>query len=328
LFNKYKKKILISIAIGAIVYLAFSIYADFDKLISAFINFNWLWLPIILALSFLNYIFRFFKWHYYVNILDIKLTYKTSFLIFLSAFTMSVTPGKMGEVLKSYLLKEENGTPVSKSAPIVLAERLTDFVSIVLLCILGSIVFDYGQSLIIIIGLVFIFTIIILSIRSVSLKIISFFENFNFLKKHIQKIHTAYDSIYTMVRIKPLIIATIISLISWSFECIGFYLVINIFSESTGLEISILSATFIYAFSTLIGAIAMLPGGVGVTEASLTGLLVFSKISKDISVASTIMIRLATLWFAVFVGIIAIFIFQRITNKKIENINYENSQEK
>ncbi|MCX6164815.1 MAG: lysylphosphatidylglycerol synthase transmembrane domain-containing protein [Ignavibacteriae bacterium] len=260
MFNKYKKKILISIAIGALVYLAFSIYADFDKLISAFINFNWLWLPTILALSFLNYIFRFFKWHYYVNILDIKLTYKTSFLIFLSAFTMSVTPGKMGEVLKSYLLKEENGTPVSKSAPIVLAERLTDFVSIVLLCILGSIVFNYGQCLIIIIGLVFIFTIIILSMRNLSLKIISFFENFNFLKKHIQKIHTAYDSVYTMLKIKPLIIATMISLISWFFECIGFYLVINIFSEPVGLEISILSATFIYAFSTLIGAIAMLPG--------------------------------------------------------------------
>jgi uncharacterized protein (TIRG00374 family) len=241
---------------------------------------------------------------------------------------MSVTPGKMGEVLKSYLLKEENGTPVSKSAPIVLAERLTDFVSIVLLCLLGSIVFNYGQTLIIIIGLVFIFAIIILSIRNVSLKIISFFENFRFLKKHIQKIHTAYESIYTMVRIKPFVIATVISLISWSFECIGFYLVINIFSGSSDLQIGILPATFIYAFSTLIGAIAMLPGGVGITEVSLTGLLVFSKIPKDISVASTIMIRLSTLWFAVLVGIVAIFIYQRITNNNIENINFENYLEK
>lgn len=328
MFNKYKKKILISIAAGALVYLAFSIYADFDKLISAFIHFSWLWLPVILALSFMNYIFRFIKWQYYLNILEIKLSYKTSFLIFLSAFTMSVTPGKMGEVLKSYLLKEENGTPVSKTAPIVLAERLTDFVSIVLLCISGSIVFNYGQILIIIIGMIFIFTIILLSMKNISLRIIGFFEKINFLKKHIQKIHTAYESVYTMLKIKALLIATVISLVSWFFECIGFYLVINIFSNPIGLEISVLSATFIYAFSTLIGAIAMLPGGVGLTEASLTGLLVFSNIPKDISVASTIMIRLATLWFAVFVGIIAIFIYQRITNKRIENINIENSLEK
>jgi glycosyltransferase 2 family protein len=319
---------LISIAFGAIVYLSFSIYADFDKLISAFGNFNWFWLPLILALSFMNYLFRFFKWHYYIGILDIKLPFKTSFLIFLSAFTMSVTPGKMGEVLKSYLLKEENNTPISKSAPILLAERLTDFVSIVLLCLIGSYVFDYGQSIVIIIGVIFLLTIILLSSKSVSYKIISVFEKIKFLQKHIQKVHTAYDSMYQMIKIKPLLIATVISLFSWFFECVGFYLVINLFSKSAGMEISLLSATFIYAFSTLIGAIAMLPGGVGVTEASLTGLLVFSKIPKDISVASTIMIRLATLWFAVLVGIVSIFIFQRITDKKIENIIAENASDK
>lgn len=328
MFAKYKKKILISIAFGAIVYLGFSVYADLDKLLSVFGNFNWIWLPVILVLSFMNYIFRFIKWHYYLNILKIKLPYKESFLIFLSAFTMSVTPGKMGEVLKSYLLKEENGTPVSKSAPIVLAERLTDFVSIVLLCLIGSYVFNYGRIIILIIGLVFILTIIFLSIRSFSLKMIGILEKISFLKKHTEKIRTAYESIYQMIKIEPLIIATIISLISWFFECLGFYIVINVFSHSSGMEISLLSSTFIYAFSTLIGAIAMLPGGVGVTEASLTGLLVYSKIPKDISVASTIMIRLATLWFAVLVGIVSVFLFQRITNKKIENLNTENTSEK
>jgi uncharacterized protein (TIRG00374 family) len=328
LFAKYKKKILISIAFGAVVYLCFSVYADFDKLLSAFGNFNWLWLPVILSLSFLNYIFRFFKWHYYLHILEIKLSFKESFLIFLSAFTMSVTPGKMGEVLKSYLLKEENNTPVSKSAPIILAERLTDFVSIVLLCIIGSYVFNYGQAIILIIGLIFILTIVLLSMRGFSLKLISFLEKISFIKKHIEKIQTAYDSIYQMIKIKPLIIATLISLLSWFFECMGFYIVINVFTNSLGIETSLLSATFIYAFSTLIGAVAMLPGGVGVTEASLTGLMVLSKIPKDISVASTIMIRLATLWFAVLVGIVSVFLYQRLTNKKIENLGTENASEK
>lgn len=323
MFNKYKKKILISIAVGAIVYLGFSIYADFDKLISAFGNFNWYWLPLILTLSFLNYIFRFFKWHYYVNLLGIKLSYKKSFLIFLSAFTMSITPGKMGEVLKSYLLKEENNTPVSKSAPIVFGERLTDMISIVMLCLVGSYFFNYGQTLILLIGFFFLLSIILISSRTISLKIISFFGRIKIFKKHIEKIHTAYDSMYLMIKIKPLIIATIISLISWFFECMGFYIVINIFSGSSGLEVSILSATFIYAFSTLVGAVAMLPGGLGITEASLTGLLILSKIPKDLSVASTIMIRLATLWFAVLVGIVSVFIFQKITDKKIENIVME-----
>jgi len=326
LFSKYKKKILLSVVVGAVIFLAFSIYADFENLLDAFAEFNWLWFPVLLALAFGNYVLRFSKWQYYINVLDIKLPPKKSFLIFLSALVMSVTPGKMGEVLKSYLLKEENGTPISKSAPIVVAERLTDFISIVLLCIVGAFVFDYGKLFIIIAGIVFILFTLMLSSRNLSLKIISVFEKLKLISKHIQKVHTAYESIYQMLKIKPLLIAIIISVFAWFFECIGFYVVLKVFASSSGVEISLMIATFIYGFSTLVGAVAMLPGGLGATEASLTGLLVLLKISKGISVASTIIIRIATLWFAVVVGIIALSIYQRISHKSIESLKISKSE--
>ncbi len=306
------------------IFLAFSVYADFDKLLEAFSEFNWLFFPLILALSFLNYIFRFLKWEYYRKLLSIELSTKRSFLIFLSAFVMSVTPGKMGEVLKSYLLKEENGTPVAKSAPIVLAERLTDFISIIILCIVGAFVFDYGRTSIIIIGISFIGLTLLLSWKKACLYFISLLEKIKFLAKHAEKFHTAYESIYALVRFKPLVIATLVSVISWFFECIGFYIVLNVFSSTTNIEVSLLTATFIYGFSTLIGALAMLPGGLGVTEAFLTGLLQYLSIPKNISVASTIIIRIATLWFAVIVGIFAVIIYQKVSHKDLEEIQVPN----
>jgi uncharacterized protein (TIRG00374 family) len=320
LFSKYKKKILLSVVFGAVIYLAFSIYADFDKLLISFGKFNWWWLPLILAFSFGNYIFRFLKWQYYTKIINIEIPFKKSFLIFLSAFVMSVTPGKMGEVLKSYLLKEENGTPISKSAPIIIAERLTDFISIVLLCITGAYVFNYGQSLVILVGVFFLGVTIIISYKKLSLKLISLLEKIKFLSKHIQKIHTAYDSIYSLVKIKPLIIATLISLVSWFFECIGFFIVLKVFAQTSNIDVSLMTATFIYAFSTIVGAIAMMPGGVGATEAALTGLMILLQIPKDISVASTIIIRVSTLWFAVLVGIVSLYIYQLITKRTIEKM--------
>ena len=306
------------------MFLGFSIYADFDKLLSAFGKFNWMWFPVLLLLSFGNYVFRFFKWHYYTKIIKIKLPIGRSFLIFLSSFVMSVTPGKMGEVLKSFLVKEETGTPVSKSAPIVFAERLTDFLSIVFLCIIGAYFFNYGLEIIISAGVIFILCVLVLSSKKLSLRIIRLFEKIKYLKKFISKFHTAYESIYLMLRIKPLIIAFFISLLSWFFECVGFYVVLKVFSYSVEMvSVSLLIATFIYGFSTLIGAIAMLPGGLGATEASITGLLIFLKIPKDISVASTIIIRVATLWFAVIIGIIAIFFYQNITKHTIDSINFK-----
>lgn len=321
MFSKYKKKILLSAAFGALIFLGISLYADFDKLVSALGKFNWWYFPLILSLSFLNYIARFFKWEYYLKILQIKIAPLLSFKIFLSAFVMSVTPGKMGEVLKSYLLKEETGTPIAKSAPIIIAERITDFISIILICILGAYFFDYGRNVIIGVGIFFVAVTLILSFKKLSLTIIDSLERIKFLSKHVHKIHVAYESIYQLVKIKPLILAVLMSLVAWGFECGGFYFVLKIFSSTSGIDTNLLTASFIYCFSTLVGAIAMLPGGLGATEATLTGLLVILKIPKDVSAASTIIIRVATLWFAVVVGIVSVYFYNKHSKHRLDELD-------
>lgn len=321
MFKKYKRKILLSVSLGAIIFLAFSIYADFGNLMIAFSKFSWIWFPVVLALSFGNYLVRFAKWQYYLHILNIKLKPSKSFLIFIGSFIMSVTPGKMGEVLKSFLLKEETNTPVSVSAPIILAERITDFLSIVMLCSIGAVVFGYGIEIILATGIGFILLTLILSSKNLSHKIINFLTRIKYTAKHTDKIYSAYDSIYELVKIKPLILMVIASSAAWFLECLGFYTVLKVFSSVSNIDVSLLSATFIYGFSTLVGAIAMLPGGLGATEASLTGLLLLLKIPKDISVASTIIIRVATLWFAVILGVFAIQILNRKAKIDFERLD-------
>ncbi|MGB9696494.1 MAG: lysylphosphatidylglycerol synthase transmembrane domain-containing protein [Ignavibacteria bacterium] len=323
MFKKYKQRIILSIIAGVIVYLGFSIYADFDNLAKAVVGFNWLYFPLVLLLSLFNYLIRYFKWEYYLSLLNIRIKKTNSLLIFLSAFTMSVTPGKLGEVFKSYLLKEENGTSISYSAPIVIAERLTDFLSIVILCLIGAIVFNYGRILVVITGVVFILVIILISYRTLSIKIITLISKIRFLERYGIRLRNSYESIYLLVKIKPLLVVIALSVVSWFFECVGFYLVVNSFTET--IEVSILSATFIYAFSTLLGAIMMLPGGLGATEASLTGLLIYLKIPEALSVASALIIRIATLWFAIVIGIISLSIYQRRKIRPISEIPSEDN---
>ncbi len=326
MFSKNKKKILLSVAFGALVFLGFSIYADFDNLIRTFGEFSWIYFPLVLALSFGNYIIRYYKWEYYRKLLEIDLKPKASFLIFMATFVMSVTPGKMGELLKSYLVREENGTPISRSAPIILAERLTDFISVVLLCIAGAFVFDYGQGIIIGVGLFFLSGVILISSRKLSMKFISYLEKIKLLSRFANKFQEAYESIYTLVRIKPLIIATFVSAVAWFCECLGLYVILRVYSTISHIEVSLMSAVFIYGFSTIVGSIAMLPGGLGVTEASLTGLMVLMKIPKDVSVASTFIIRVATLWFAVLIGVIAVYFYQKYSHKDLDKLEISKAE--
>ena len=315
-----RNRVFLSIAIAALIYLVFMIYVDYEKVLSSFKNFNWYLLPILLLLSFGNYVSRFFKWEYYLKIIDVKLHKLDSLSIFMSGLIMSVTPGKMGELLKSYLVKQVNGTSISKTAPIVFAERATDFLSLTIMALTGAYFYDYGKNIIIIIGLIILTGLIIISNKKLFYKIISIISNFSFISKHILKIRTAYDSSSKLLSITPLLLMTLLSIVSWGFECFGYYLILTNFD----LKIDLLWAFFSYSFATIVGALSMLPGGLGVTEGSLTLMLVQKGLSEHSAFAATFIVRAVTLWFAVLVGAISVLFYQKRFGKIIFDSNFGN----
>ena len=318
MLKKIKRNILISLVITGIIYLGFSLYANFDKLVSVLAKFDWFLLPLLILLSLMNYFFRFLKWDYYLSILKIKIKKIDSFSIFTSGLIMSVTPGKMGELLKSYLVKEITLVPISTTAPIVLAERITDFVSLILITLIGAYYFNYGREVVIGVGIFFILILILLSNKTISFPILSLLEKIPFLRKYISHIYNAYESSYQLLKPLPLFYMTILSLISWSFECFGYHLIL----VNLHIEIGFLWAAFSYGFATIVGAISMLPGGLGVTEGSLTFMLIKNNYPKDLAVASTFIVRVVTLWLAVLVGIFSVTFYQKRFGKiKIETIS-------
>lgn len=322
MLQKIRNRILISIVLAAIIYIAFTIYADYEKVLNSFKNFNWILLPILLLLSIGNYLTRFFKWEYYLKIIDVKLHKVDSFSIFMSGLIMSVTPGKMGELLKSYLVKQVNNTPISRTAPIVLAERATDFLSLTFLALIGAYYYNYGKSITIIIGLVLLFGLIIISNRKFFEAIILILSKIRFVANHINKISTAYESSIKLLAFKPLITMTLLSIVSWGFECFGYYLILTNFK----MKIEILWAFFSYSFATIVGAVSMLPGGLGVTEGSLTYMLIQKGFIENDAITATFIVRAVTLWFAVLVGAVSLMFYQKRFGKIIIELNNESKE--
>ena len=80
------------------------------------------------------------------------------------------------------------------------------------------------------------------------------------------------------------------------------------FGEST----SVALCFFFYATSTLAGALVPVPGGLGVTEGALkTQMREVGHVSDGASTAAMILVRFATLWFAVVVGFVALSLLKR-----------------
>ncbi len=325
MLSKLRSKLFISLAIAALIGIVFSFYANISQLKEAFSTFSYEVVPLVLACAFVNYLSRFIRWEYYLHVLGIKVPRSESFMIFISSLSMSVTPGKMGELVKSYFLKSLRAVPISKSAPIVFAERITDFLDLLIISIIGAYSIGYEKRIIVVAGLIFVAGIGIISNRSLSMKIIRAGEKFPFIAKRIRPIETAYESSRMILGGKPLVISTFIGLIGWFAECIGFLLVL----DGLDVHLKFLSASFIYAFSTVVGAVSFLPGGLGATETSLTGLMILAKIPKNSAVAATLIIRASTLWFAVIIGVGMLSYMQKryavALNEKIENNSSESA---
>ena len=61
-----------------------------------------------------------------------------------------------------------------------------------------------------------------------------------------------------------------------------------------------------YSISLVIGALSLIPGGIGVAEASLVGLLTLQDIEFSDAVVAVVLIRLFTLWFSTISGFITL----------------------
>lgn len=315
MLQKLRKKILLSVVIGGMLYLALTIYADINQVLLTFMDFDWILLPVLLMLSLLNYFLRFLKWDFYLNVINVKLKKVDSLSVFLSGLIMSVTPGKLGELLKSVLVKEISHTPVSRTAPVILAERITDFLSLLVLASAGTLIYSFGTEITAGVALFLILVIGIISSKKISLYLITRLEKISLFKKYLVNMHSAYESAYLLLKPLPLILMTLLSLGAWGFECLGYYLILLNINFDPGL----LWASFSYSFSTIVGAISMLPGGLGLTEGSLTFLLIQKNVSKDLAVAATFIVRVVTLWFAVLVGIVSVIFYQ----KKFGKVNLD-----
>ena len=154
-----RNRILLPVVGGIILYILMSIWANVGQLREAFAEFELLWLPVVLALAFLNYILRYCKFYYYLHVLGISLKPAIGFLVFLASFVMAITPGKLGEVLKSVFIKDLTGAAKSRTAPIVVAERVTDLLAFIILMLLG--ISGFAGERVILLTMVVIFVLII-----------------------------------------------------------------------------------------------------------------------------------------------------------------------
>jgi len=305
------RRVLFALLLFVCLYGAIVVYNGLDKIRESLQHFHASAFVIACGLAFGNYVLRYFKWEFYLARLDIRGVPKwDSFLTFLSGFVLTVTPGKVGEVFKSFILFEAYDVAMTKTAPIVVAERATDVIGIVALIVFGA-AFGFGGGLVwagigagLVLGLL-----VVVANRKLSLGMIGLVARLpGKLGAVAPKLEAAYESLATMLRPRNLFVPSVLSAAAWMLECLALWVILGGFGETTSIPLS----TFFYATSTLVGAIVPVPGGLGVTESALMGqMTTMGHVGTSTATAAMILVRFATLWFAVIVGFFALSAMKR-----------------
>ncbi len=313
--ERLKKNLVVALGLGVAVYLVLAVVSGLDDLRAALASFDYRLIPAILGLVALSYAVRFVRWAYYLRLLGVRVPLGTNAAIFAAGLSMTISPGKLGEVLKSVFVKDVSGAPVARTAPAVVAERATDGTGMVLWGLLGALAFSFGPWVLLMFLAVTAAAIAVLRSKKLSLLAERTLERMPLLDRLVPHVGVFHGASNELLAFRPLLVASAISFFGWGLECLAVYLC----SVGVGAQMPFLMVVFIFAVSSLAGALFFTPGGIGVAEAGLAGMFkAVAGLSGGLSVALTFVIRLATLWFAAVVGIAGLFVVRRLVGEPIE----------
>ena len=304
-----KRRGLITFAILAIaVFVGLAFYGDLPEVLGQISTFPVAYWFMALGLALANYLFRLARWHYYLKLLGINIGIGASTAVFMSGLCMAISPARLGELAKSYFLKEKRDVPVALSAAAVAAERITDLVAVLLLSLWGLTLVPYGWAVALVIlagfGLFILF-------------VVSPWGSAKLLRLPLPRrwrpfLATSRDALQQVFSLKPLAAALILGVLAWLAEGCALWLVLRGL-DATG---SLGQAISIYAVATLLGALTMLPGGLVGTEGGMVALLQQLGLEPSQATAATFIIRICTLWFAVLIGLLALAYVQMYMPRK------------
>jgi len=327
---------------AVLLYAIFVIWTDARRNLAVLRAFPWGSLPAILGLVMVNFILREVKWNYFRKAAGIQVPRGGSFLVFFSGYSMSISPGRVGELIKPFMYKEYFGQKMRRGIPLVFCERLSDLLGMILLALITIGFYIHGVA-----GAhgqteptstaVLVYSFLVFSAGAMAV-VIAMMRNKRLVYgmlgrlhgvkkagKSVHKLRHLYHATYPLLTVKNLGTTTLLAAVSWSFECMAMLKILHGVG-ATGLGLG--ETMFVFCMATIIGGfLFFLPGGLGGFEGAMYKLLAVLGTATNAIVPAILLTRFCTLFFAVGLGFLAILLTSMRYHKKLAWEAFEHVEE-
>ena len=261
----------------------------------------WL-LLLVFTLAPANYGLRFIKWHAYTRRLGFsQVPWRGNLVVFVSGLGLTVTPGKVGELVKSWMLWDRYEVPAARSAPMIFADRVTDGCAMLALASLGALWLGRGQPPYLLMAAIVVLILLVRS-RTVMLAAVRLLSRLRPLRGMQARLHDLVDAARTLLALDMFLLAFGLGVVGWGLEGLIVALVLRAFA----FPFSIGGSLLVVASSAIAGGVSALPGGVGAAEGVMVALLLWLRVPLPLAVLATLITRVSTLWLGVAIGLVCL----------------------
>ena len=300
---KLDNRLILVLVVVIGIYAIFLFVSDYNIISEKISNFKVNYLPLILFLVTASWIPLIIKWHFLLKNSEVDVPLTKSIAVFFSGVAFEITPGQIGALIKSQILKTSYNIPRTKTVPIVIVEKVYDLIGAILASVIGIIILGMEIYLIAIAISVLAFIFFFMYHKPASELFFNRITKLKFFSKHIENISGFYEIVQKSTNVRAATICILLALAYWFMASAAAYYTLISFDVNI---LDYLKVLAIYSTSTLLGAISFIPAGIGITEGSIAGLFTLNGIDVSTALILAVMIRIFTLWYSVSVGFIAL----------------------
>lgn len=295
------RALVVGVVLTVIVYAVLLLVSDMDAVQQAARDVPLRAIGLALLASTGNFVLRALRWDLYLARVGVKVPMVDRWLVFLAGFSMSLTPGKVGELLKPALLSARHGTPAAPVGSVVVAERIADLLAVATLLGLGALAEPRVAAVAGLVWMGVLSGLAVLAWPRLASLVVGIVRRLPMGEKVGGIVENLLDSLRALSRPATLVPALALSIGAWFLQCVSLWVVADALPS---LDLTLLEAVLAYTAPLLAGAAALVPGGVGVAEATMASLVAeLGQGPLPVASAVTVIARAVTLWWAVLVGL-------------------------
>jgi uncharacterized protein (TIRG00374 family) len=268
--------------------------------------------PLFLLAALWQNGFRFLRWWLFARGIGIRMGVYDGALLYAAGCSMALTPGRIGEMLRLWLIEKRFGTPYRRSAGLYVADRVADADAYLLLVgiavALGRPAPGLAWS---VLGVVLVVNLCLLFPRLTLDGLGLVYKMIRRCRRPLVWLRRVVRNSAALFRPTRFLPGLALGVVAWSAVPVVLVFALG----CMGIELGLPRAMIVCAAASLIGGSTMLPGGGGGTEAAMILLLRAADVPLDAAVAATIATRITFLWLPVGGGLLTLPIAMRAVRR-------------